>query len=270
MPYLSNYQYYTNGTGVMDPTNWGSYQYISLKELVNAFVLNYTGDETLINNAKRHNIVFHAKRAVQELNYDAVKTIKVLELMVDDNLKIILPPDYVNWVRISQNEAGVLFPIQENKSAMSAISYLQDNSGDVLFDVNNEVIPKVSLLDDTRVSGNYGVGQYSKATMPTFKVNKASGIIDFSSDASGMTIVIEYVSDGMNGGDDTLIGVNKLAEDYVYNYIKWALLDNKYGVQEYIVARARKTASAKLRNARIRLSNIHPSRLIALIASGGK
>ena len=40
------------------------------------------------------------------------------------------------------------------------------------------------------------------------------------------------------------------------------MLSSKLGVQEYIVVRARKEKSALLRNAKIRISNIHPGRLL--------
>ena len=35
-------------------------------------------------------------------------------------------------------------------------------------------------------------------------------------------------------------------EEYIYAYIKYALLNNKFGVQEYIVNRARKDISSAL------------------------
>jgi hypothetical protein len=56
--------------------------------------------------------------------------------------------------------------------------------------------------------------------------------------------------------------VNKLFEEYIYAYINYCILDSKLGVQEYIVNRARKRKTALLRNAKIRISNIHPSRLL--------
>ena len=74
--------------------------------------------------------------------------------------------------------------------------------------------------------------------------------------------VLEYISDGMEGGDNSLITLNKLFEDYIYAYIKYAVLNSKFGVQEYIINRARKDKTALLRNAKIRLSNIHPGRLL--------
>jgi hypothetical protein len=66
----------------------------------------------------------------------------------------------------------------------------------------------------------------------------------------------------MENGNDSLVSVNKLFEDYIYAYIEYAILSSKLGVQEYIVGRVRKKKSALLRNAKIRISNIHPGRLL--------
>ena len=74
--------------------------------------------------------------------------------------------------------------------------------------------------------------------------------------------ILEYVSDGMENGNDASVTVNKMFEEYVYAYIRYSILNSKLGVQEYVVSRARKEKSALLRNAKIRLSNIHPGRLL--------
>jgi hypothetical protein len=66
----------------------------------------------------------------------------------------------------------------------------------------------------------------------------------------------------MENGDISAISVNKLFEQYIYAAIKYEILNSKFGVQEYIVNRARKDRSALLRNAKIRISNIHPGRLL--------
>ena len=78
----------------------------------------------------------------------------------------------------------------------------------------------------------------------------------------GEKCILEYVSDGMESGTDGNVNVNKLFEEYVYAYIKYAILNSRIGVQEYIVRRAQKDKSSLLRNAKIRLSNIHPGRLL--------
>ena len=112
------------------------------------------------------------------------------------------------------------------------------------------------------MGGRYGLDTAEANNNPRFSINKASGVIDFSSGIENKHIVLEYVSDGMENGDDSKITINKMAEEYLYNYIKFALLNNKTGVQEYIINRARKDKTATLRNAKIRLSNLHPSRLL--------
>jgi len=66
----------------------------------------------------------------------------------------------------------------------------------------------------------------------------------------------------MENGDDSLITVNKLIEEFMYAYIKYAILNGKVNIQEYVVQRAKKDKTALLRNAKIRLSNIHPGRLL--------
>jgi hypothetical protein len=101
-----------------------------------------------------------------------------------------------------------------------------------------------------------GLHIFSAKSYPAYRVYH-----DFSSMA-GELCILEYISDGMEGGDNSLITVNKLFEQYIYAAIKYEILNSKFGVQEYIVARARKDRTALLRNAKIRISNIHPGRLL--------
>lgn len=290
MAYISQFEYYN------DQDNWGSYQYVSLYDIVNNFMLMYSGNHSLINNEERYKVLFHAKRAIQELNYDAFKEVKVLQLTVPDTLRYILPSDYVNWVRISLYKDGWLRPLTENIQTLSSDAYLQDNNANILFDQNGNVLkPQYSEIDFDRIKGtkksiylnqgnpyngqmgweidglwyfDYGIGaRYGLETEtanfnPTFNIDKKAGVINFDSSMSEESCVLEYISDGMENGDDSRISVNKLFEKYVYAYIEYEILNHKLGVQEYIVARARKEKSALLRNAKIRLSNIHPGRLL--------
>tara|TARA_R110000796_G_scaffold26783_1_gene74026 strand:- start:38 stop:964 length:927 start_codon:yes stop_codon:yes gene_type:complete len=297
MSYISQYQYYENGGVAPTDSNWGSYQYVSLYDIVNNFMLMYAGNHSLINNEERFKVLFHAKRAIQELNYDAFKEIKVLELNVDDSLRYILPPDYVNWVRISMYKDGVLFPLSENIQVLSSNAYTQDNTGKILFDVNGNILrPQDSFIDMDRIAGTkqsiylnsnngmfnglpgynvdgnwyfeysigarFGLNTETANANPTFSIDRKSGVINFSSSISNNLVVLEYISDGMESGDDSKITVNKLFEEYVYAAIEYAILGSKLNVQEYIVRRMMKRKTALLRNAKIRISNIHPGRLL--------
>ena len=52
MAYLTDYQYYENGGLNPENENWGSYQYISLNDIVNNFMVMYVGNDKLINNVE--------------------------------------------------------------------------------------------------------------------------------------------------------------------------------------------------------------------------
>ena len=108
MAYINDYAYYTNSGQIPKDKYWGSYQFVSLNDIVNNFMLMYQGNNELINNIDRYQVLFHAKRGIQELNYDAMKEIKILQLDLNDDLRFILPADYVNWVRISYYSNGIL------------------------------------------------------------------------------------------------------------------------------------------------------------------
>lgn len=292
MAYINQKKYYTNDGVNPTDANWGSYQYVSLEDIVNNFELMYAGNSSLVNNESRYKILFHAKRGIQELNYDAFNNIKALELTVYDDLKFILPPDFVNWVRLSMYKDGWIRPLTENIQVNSATSY-QQSSSTPNFN-GNDVITEQSTLDTERLNGQqnsiylnqnnaddqipmdtqanwyadytigarYGLNTETGNINPTFRLDKTAGVINFDSTMANQNCILEYVSDGMENGDDSKVQLNKLFEDYIYAYIEYAILNSKFNVQEYIINRARKRKTALLRNAKIRLSNIHPGRLL--------
>jgi hypothetical protein len=297
MAYISQYQYYENGGATPEDANWGSYQYTSLYDIVNNFMLMFAGNHNLVNNEERYKVLFHAKRAVQELNYDAFKEIKVLELNVNDQYRFVLPPDYVNWVRVSVYKNGLLYPLTENIQVNYASAYLQDNQGKILFDdQGNALSPEFSDIDYDVITGQkksiylnagnpfsgsegyfygdswyfepliggawFGLNTETANSNPTFNIDKLTGVINFSSNIGSNLVILEYVSDGMENGDDSKVSVNKMFEEYVYAYIEYAILNSKLGINEYVVRRAQKRKSALLRNAKIRISNIHSGRLL--------
>ena len=61
----------------------------------------YIGAGKLIPSAKRTDIIFHAKRGMQEFSYDTLRTIKSQELTISPSLTAVIPQDYVNYVRLS-------------------------------------------------------------------------------------------------------------------------------------------------------------------------
>ena len=295
MAYINQRKYYTNDGTNPEDANWGSYQYVSLEDVVKNFQLMYDGNHELVNNVSRFKILFHAKRGIQELNYDAFKEIKNLELTVYDDLRFVLPSDYVNWVKLYLFQGNTLRELTENIQVQSAVSFIQSSTSSFTYDSDNNATVVSSTLDAARTDGSlnsiylnqnneadangncidcdddiynsrigarYGLNTETANINPTFTIDKKAGVINFDSTMANKQCVLQYISDGMENGDDSKMSVNKLFEDYIYAYVQYALLNSKFGVQEYIVNRARKNKQALLRNAKIRLSNIHPSRLL--------
>lgn len=286
----------TDQTYYENINNFGSYQYVSLTDIVNNFMLMYVGDEMQVSfNTNRYNVIFHAKRGIQELNYDASREILTIEETLGSSLKMVLPSDYVNYVKVSTNVSGVLMQLFESPRANRSQSLMQDSIGDIIYDVDGNAITVDGLLTQDALNGiplqwtpynywgwfindqwyfpqnmvRYGLNTEEANSSGTFRVDKASGVINFSSKMSGYSIVLEYISDGLNA-DDSKIMVNKMAEEYLYAYIKWALISAKSNVQEYAISRAKKDKMAALRNAKIRLSNMHSSRLLMTLRGQDK
>ena len=140
MAYISQFTYYENNGVTPTDANQGSYQYVPLQDIVNNFMLMYQGNHELLNNLERYQVLFHAKRGIQELNYDAMKEIEILQLTLDHNFSFTLPSDYVNWVRISQYKDGVLYPLSENIQTNWSTAYLQDNNSNILFDQDGNAL----------------------------------------------------------------------------------------------------------------------------------
>ena len=80
------------------------------------------------------------------------------------------------------------------------------------------------------------------------------GNIHFSSNLSGKTIILKYISDG-HGTDDEQI-VHKFAEEAMYKWIAYGCASARVDVPENVIQRLKKEKFAETRKAKIRLSSI--------------
>ena len=84
-----------------DGNDYGNYQFVSLTDIINQFMLVYVGEDKIIPKAKRLDVAFHAQRALAELSFDTFKSCKAQEITVPATLQMTLPQDYVNYTKIS-------------------------------------------------------------------------------------------------------------------------------------------------------------------------
>ena len=114
-------------------------------------MVGYVGDGKLIQKAKKSDVVFFAKRSLQEFSYDTLKSVHSQELNIPASLSVILPQDYVNYVRVSWiDNLGVkriIYPA--NNLTISPYSTpLQDKAGMPTQDNFGENIEGTSLTEE--------------------------------------------------------------------------------------------------------------------------
>ena len=288
--------------------NYGGYQYTSLNDIINNFIVAYVGAGKLIPSVKRTDVIFHAKRGMQEFSYDTLKSVKSQELTISPSLTAVIPQDYVNYVRLSWiDDLGVKRIIYPNTNLTINPSQApeQDSTGEITQDglgENIETDPPQTVerwreadtkkitglyfedsvnegysVDDMYLDNYYWGGFYGQryGADPVltqnngwFGIDEVRGVFTFSSNLKGRIIVIEYISDGLAYDLDTR--VPKMIEDAMYAHISHAIISTRINQPEYIVNRLKRERSAKLRNAKIRLSNIKIGELTQLMRGKSK
>ena len=276
--------------GTTVENNYGEYEYIKISDIVNNFLIAYVGPGKLVLDVKRTDVIFHAKRGLQEFSYDTLKSIKSQELTIPSNLSVVLPQDYVNYVRVSWiDQLGVKRPIYpaNNLTISPYKNPVQDTQGVPTQDNFGENIEGTSITEERWRNANdrlinqslfndldefaywanvygwpnafglgqqYGIDPQYAQINGWFNPNYREGKMSFSSNLVNKLIVLEYISDGL--AYDLDCKVPKMAEDALYAHILHSIISTRSGQQEYTIQRLKRERSAKLRNAKIRLSNI--------------
>jgi len=294
----------TNGTAIdiYVDNDFGNYQFISLASIINNFMATYIGEGKILTDTKRNDVSFHAHRALAELSFDTFKSTKSQEITLPPSLTMILPQDYVNYAKLSWVDSSgikhVLYPASKTSNPSNP---LQDANGDLDFvpwsitnssrgDDSDELIPgeqsdawsnyksatssennNDDYIDDTYWPArgeSYGLDPQHAQTNGSFFIDELKGRIHFSSNLSGKTVILDYISDSL--GDDTEMQVHKLAEEAIYKHIMYGCVSAKLNVPEYIINRFRRERFAETRKAKLRLSNIKIEEITQILRGKSK
>ena len=256
-------------------SSFGGYQFISLDHIINNFMFIYVGENKIISKVNRTDVQFHAMRAIQELSYDVFRSVKSQEIEVPNTLKMVLPQDYVNYVKLTRSDSNgierVLYPTGKTsnpfaitQNAAGVYQFTGDNlteqdPSDTLSNYKDQTPSDVYSDDatDTNIDfrgRRYGLDPQHAQSNGTFYIDYLRGHIHFGSSLSGETIVLHYVSDGL--GTDSEMVVHKFCEEACYKHIMYGVLSGRSNIPEHLVARFKKERFAETRKAKIRLSNI--------------
>ena len=276
-------QYYLGPDGVWDSwdENYGSYQFTSIKDIINNFIISYTGEDKIISKVKRSDVAFHAQRGIQEFSFDILPSIKSQEIEIGARLNFVLPKDYVNYVKFTlTDENGIERVIYPTSKTSNPSGIVQDEAAQYLFDEpSNEIIlsensrtldkfqsdkssnrgsldniDNLDSLSSNRFGRRYGLTPENAQSNGVFFIDKLKGVAFFDSSFVGKLVTLKYISDGL--GTDEEMTIHKFAEEALYKYIAYAILSTRSNTPEYIVSRLKKERAAAKRNSKIRLANI--------------
>lgn len=285
------------------PDDFGSlgyYQRSSVQDIIDNFVIAYVGDDKILSKVPDYEISFWAQRGIQEFSYDVLHAEKSIEIELGDSLQFPLPQDYVNYVKISLiTSDGIKSPIFPVKGAINPQAITQDNDykymydgdGALLTSTNSVAIGKFQAKSKDLTSAQdyynnnynqdnfsyfnkrYGSNPESMRTGGGFYIDNDRGIIFFDgsfANSDGNLIVLEYISDGLSEGSNLdKVYVPKLAEDALYSFILYNLCKLRPASAQ-LAPLYKKEAAAKLRNAKIRLTNYRSEEIAQVLRGKSK
>jgi hypothetical protein len=97
-------------------------------------------------------------RAIQELSYDVFRSIKSQEIEIPASLTMVLPQDYVNYVKLSWNSDGIKRVLYPTSKTSNPLAFQQNADGTFKFEDNNF---QESTSDDFQEYGITSTGQTS-------------------------------------------------------------------------------------------------------------
>ena len=217
----------------------GSYQFVPLKEVIDGLLLEAKlDDDNYLKNTKRELILYHAKMGIKELTKSTAKATLKIEMTVGTNSCIVMPQDYMDYVRISvvvvdsNSGARRLEVLDVNNKINTATGYLQDNKAEIIFDNEGNIItadasnayniPYQKYEFCPSISGNAMLDTSKLCAYGEFTVDENNGKIVFSSNLIDKDVVVEYESDGLQWES---FGEGDIK---VHKYIEQALKDWTY------------------------------------------
>ena len=273
--------------------NYGDYQFVSIKDIINNFIIAYVGEDKIISKIKRTDVAFHAQRALQELSFDILPSEKALEIELGPALEMVLPQDYVNYVRFSWADAGgiehIIYPTRHSSNPQAIVQdsnyeYTFDSNGEKQYANKSETLKKFEasnqeanskaelstseLFNLYRHGRRYGLNPEFAQGNGVFYIDKLKGIAHFSSSLVNKIVTLKYISDSLGSDED--MRVHKFAEEAVYKYLAHAILATRANTQEYLVARFKKEAFAAKRVAKLRMSNLKISEIAQIMRNQAK
>jgi len=166
--------------------------FISLNDIINNFIISYTGPGKLIPDSKRTEVIFHARRCLQDFAYETLKS----KFTIDDTAmpsgdELNLPKDFVTTIEVGAAPIG-----------------------------------NVPITVFTQVAYTGTAGAYVDPGLNNFSIDYSTGTMFFSvSNTSYVNFKLTYLSNALT--TDESAAIPKLAEEALYACMVYAILANR-------------------------------------------
>ena len=286
---------YVNTSAYYDSSgDHGNYQFISLQEIIDSFKAAYVGEGKICERVLDTDVTFFAIRGMQELSYDTLRSEKDWEIVVPATLVLVMPHDYINYVKLSWSDSAgierVIYPTRFTSNPADESNTIDTWGG---FDAttstdessatweNYKATTPSEVNDDyeddvywPNVGSRYGLSPENAQVNGSFYIDDSAGKFHFSSNLSGKTLILKYISDGMvtTGGALSLANtkIHKFAEEAIYKYMAYGLLSARNDSNPNIMQMLKKERFAEQRKAKLRLSNLKIDELAQIMRGKSK
>ena len=293
----------------------GSYRYIPLTEIIDSFSATYIGKGKICESAILGDVTFHAIRALQELSYDTLKSTKDWEVVIPSSLVLVMPLDYINYVKLSWSDSNgierIIYPTSKTSNPFNVEEtvgtwggFTTDPGGSATQDVDRTAADSdgnftsdtftkyksnsssdigsvdADSVDDeygNLIGARYGIDPQHAQANGSFFIDQDQGKFHFSSNISGKTVILRYISDGIAATSSSdqamsmgLSLVPKLAEEAIYKHILYGLLSARKDSNPNMLQLVKKERFAETRKAKLRLSNLKIEELTQILRGQSK
>ena len=217
-------QYYVSG-------DYGNYQFVSLTDIINQFMLIYVGEDKVIPKVKRLDVAFHAQRALAELSFDTFKSFKSIEFVIPNTLQLPLPQDYVNYTRVMWvDRAGIKHPLYPTRNTQNpVIAPLQDGDGNFKLEAEGTIVNGSNSITLTNRTENVLIGMSvtgidvpNNTTIKSVSHATSSTTITITNNATASaTVILQFT----NSSEDGLLLTPEKSTNVIDN-LDWSSGDN--------------------------------------------
>jgi hypothetical protein len=258
--------------GLVQPTTWPSAQ-------LNPHLTDATGPSDVFLQEETNHIV-------ESLTWDTSDP-KILAASASDisDIKVgmkVSHKDFLTGTVVTDvNGAYITVSNTASIAAASASGEVTFSSGEIVSDTFTNYKthkPSENNINDYQDYQNdiywpnegkrYGLDPQHAQINGSYYIDCVGGKIHFSSNLSGKTVILKYISDHLGTEEETV--VPKLAEEAIYKWIAHGCLSAKMGVPEYIINRFKKERFAETRKAKLRLSNIKLEEITQILRGKSK